>query len=76
MFSLKWLRDTFERTLATYVEALIMFLIALQATDAHALISNWQAAALSAIAPALAVLKAALASFTGNRQSASLDPKV
>ena len=56
-----WLRDVAERTVATYLQAFIGLLLAGWTTDAVDL-SLVQAAAVSAVPAALAVLKGALAS--------------
>ena len=55
-----WLKDVAERTIATYLQAFIGLLLAGWTTDAIDL-SLVQAAAVSAIPAALAVLKGALA---------------
>lgn len=72
MFSRNWLRDTAERTLATYIEAFLgAMLTVVVISDA----SSLQAAALSsvfaAIPAALAFLKSAIATRYGNPESAS-----
>ena len=59
MFNRIWIRDTVERTIATYVQAFLGLVIASAATDIT--IGTVQAAAVSAIPAALAVLKAAIA---------------
>jgi hypothetical protein len=56
-----WLKDVAERTVATYAQAFIGLLLAGWTTDAVDL-SLVQAAAVSAVPAALAVLKGALAS--------------
>lgn len=53
----QWLRDTIERTAATFVQAFIAAWLAAGSLD----ISTAQAAALAGIAAALAVVKAAIA---------------
>jgi hypothetical protein len=54
-----WLRDTVERTLATYVQAFIGLLLASAATSWD--IATVKAAAVAAVPAALAVVKAAIA---------------
>lgn len=66
--------DLAERALATYVEALIGLLIAGAVTSLD--LSTVRAAAIAAIPAGLAVLKAGLARFTGNGDSASLAKEV
>lgn len=63
----QWMRDTIERTLATYVQALIGLLIASWsgAIDLAAV----QTAAWAAIPAALAVIKAAVAARVDNTVS-------
>lgn len=53
----QWLRDTIERTAATFVQAFIAAWLASGTLD----ISTAQAAAVAGIAAALAVVKAAVA---------------
>lgn len=73
MFTLPWLRDTAERTLATYVEAFLGFLIAAVAiTDLSSLQAAGSAALFAAIPAALAVLKSAIAKRVGDPDSAAL----
>lgn len=54
-----WIRDTVERVVATYLQTVLGLLIAVQATDLS--IDFLQAAAMSGVPAALAVLKAAIA---------------
>ena len=70
----RYLVDLLERAAATYIEALIGLLIASAVTTID--VSTLKAAAISAIPAGLAVVKAGLARFTGNDDSASLAPEV
>jgi uncharacterized membrane protein len=69
MFSKAFLIDLAERAVATYIQALIGFLVA-GATEVNA--SGLQAAALAAIPAALSVAKSLIASQVGDPASASL----
>lgn len=66
-----WLRDTFERALATYVQAFLGLLMAREMSDVLT-VSALQAAAISAMPAALSVVKAAVASRAGTMSPASL----
>lgn len=57
----KWIRDMLERTVATYVEAFVGFLLASEMVDGISL-GVVELAAVSALPAALAVVKAALVS--------------
>jgi hypothetical protein len=62
-----WMRDTLERTIATYLQALIGLLIASWSGAID--LATLQTAAWAAIPAALAVLKAAIASRVGDTVS-------
>jgi di/tricarboxylate transporter len=64
-------KDIAERTVATYLQALIGLLLAANWVDGINL-SFVQSAAVAAIPAALAVVKGALAQFVGNPDTASL----
>lgn len=69
----RWLADTAERTVATYLQVFVGLLIAAGIGTPHVdTLSVAMTAAVSAIPAALAVLKAALASRFGAADSASL----
>lgn len=72
----KWLRDTIERTLASYAEYVVGFYATVQITNAQQLISNLEIALYAGIPTALVVLKSSIASLIGKPESASLDPGV
>lgn len=73
-----WLIDTLERTVATFAEAFIGGLSApgvidlLPGHQPHVDLSGVQSAFLAGVIAALAVVKAALAKFSGSPDSASL----
>lgn len=72
MFTLPWLRDTAERTIATYLEAFLGFMIAAAAlTDLDSLKAAALSAIFAAIPAALSVLKAAIATGIGDPESAA-----
>lgn len=66
--SREFLKDLAERAFATYVEALIGFLIVSGVTD----LSVVKSALVAAIPAALSVIKSGLAKLTGDPESASL----
>lgn len=70
MFSKVWLRDVGERTLATFLLAFLGLFIAADRID----ISTAQAAWTAGLVAGLAVIKGALATLIGDKDSASLDP--
>lgn len=70
----RWLRDTAERVVATYVEAFITLLVASWTPTVD--LSIWQAAAWSALPAALSALKSAVATLRGSVDSASLSRHV
>jgi len=76
--SRKWMVDTLERTVSTFLQAFIGGLSApgvmdlLPGKPPNIDLSGIQSAALAGVVAALAVVKAALAKLTGDRQSASL----
>lgn len=74
MFSNKWIKDTAERVSATFAEAFLGLVALQQATDSFNLDFAKKALAASVIAAA-AVLKAAIASKVGDKDSASLTDK-
>lgn len=74
MFSNKWVRDTTERVAATFAEAFLGLVVLQSATDSFNYDFAKKALASGVIAAA-AVLKAAIASKVGNKDSASLDTK-
>lgn len=65
-----FIADLAERAAATYLEALVAFLAVADTIG----VSTLAAAALAAIPTALAVVKAALARFLGDRESAAAIP--
>lgn len=69
MFTKTFLIDLAERAIATYIQALIGFLVA-GATELN--VSGLQAAALAAIPAALSVAKSLIASQVGDPANASL----
>lgn len=77
----KLLVDTVERAIATWLEVFFGLLIVAnvwsetQAGGAVAYLSAAQTAAVAAIPGALAVLKAGVSSFLGDRDSAAALPK-
>lgn len=71
MFSNKWLKDTAERVAATFVEAFVG-LVALQSATSSFDYSFAKKAAASGVIAAAAVLKAAVASQLGDKDSAAL----
>ena len=71
---IRWLRDTAERVVATYVEAFITLLVASWTPTVD--LSIWQAAAWSALPAALSALKSAVATLRGSVDSASLSRHV
>lgn len=70
----KFLRDTFERVVATYIEAFIALVILAWTPTVD--MSIFQAAAWSALPAALSALKSAVATFRGFEDSASLSEHV
>lgn len=70
----RWLRDTFERVVATYVETFIALVIASWTPTVD--LSIWQTAAWSALPAALSAFKSAVASLRGSYDSASLSKHV
>lgn len=75
MFSKTWLKDTFERVAATFAESALGLWILTGPGDAFSL-SGLKLVGASALIAAAAVLKAAVASQIGNKDSASLDPSL
>lgn len=67
-----WFKDTFERVAATYVEAFLAILIAAWASGDTFDPGIFQTAGLAAIPASLAVLKSAVATFTGDPDSAAI----
>ena len=59
MFNTTWLRDTFERTVSTYLQAFVGLVLAAGVTSFD--VGTVKAAAVAAVPAALAVIKAALA---------------
>jgi hypothetical protein len=73
MFTKTWFKDTFERVVATFVEAFAGLWVLQGATDSFNFDFSKKAAAAGVIAAA-AVLKAAIAGQLGDKDSASLNP--
>lgn len=69
----RWLLDTLERTVATYVQSLLGLLIASPMMNLD--LSTVRALAVAALPAALAVVKAALASRVHSMSPASLMPE-
>lgn len=69
---MSWLRDAAERVAATYVAALVGFLLADVLAGNAVDVSVVQAAALAAIPAAVSAIKAILASRVGTAGTASL----
>ena len=65
-----WARDAAERVIATFIQALIASLIAADVMNVDAV----KMAALSGIVPTLSLLKAIIAKYVGDPDSASLLP--
>lgn len=72
MFTRTWFKDTVERVAATFVEAFAGLWVLQGATDSFNLDFAKKAAAAGVIAAA-AVLKAALASRLGDKDSAAIE---
>jgi len=71
---MKWFVDMFERAVATYVEAFLGLLLVNWQSNVVDL-STFQSAAIAAVPAGLAVIKAGLARFVGNPDTASVaDP--
>ena len=69
----QWLRDTVERTAATFVQTFLALVLAAWQTGVD--LATVQAAALAGLAAALAVVKAAVAArWGGDVSPASLAP--
>ncbi len=73
MLNKTFLRDVAERAVSTYLQAFVGLLIAGTFTLN---IDSVKAAGIAAIPAALSVLKSALASRIGDKDSASLDPTI
>lgn len=73
-FTSTWFRDTFERAVATYVEAALGVWILAGPADVFNL-SVAEGAAASGVIAGLAVVKGALAGYIG-KNGASLDPEI
>lgn len=71
-----FIKDLVERTLATYLEVFLGLVIVDAFSDGVVDITVIQTAAVAALPAALAVIKAYVARFRGDENSASLDPEV
>lgn len=73
MFGSTWLKDTFERALATFAEAAIGVWILAGPADVFN-VTVLEGAGAAGLIAGLAVVKAALAGHVGQKNSASLSP--